>query len=78
MNFGIKRIIKEKHFADGKILMVELEGSNLYSVLVFNKKDELIDSVCDCYFSSSIKKDMMKLLRKEYKEKINQHFYKNP
>ena len=36
--------------------MVELEGNNLYSVLVFNKKDELIDSICDCYFSSSIKK----------------------
>jgi hypothetical protein len=77
MDFGIKKIIKEKHFTDGKILMTELEGNNLYSILVFDRNDKLIDSVCDCYFTNSIKKDVMKLLRKEYKEKINQYFYKN-
>ena len=39
MDFGIKRIIKEKHFKNGKILMAELEGNNLFSVLVFNKEN---------------------------------------
>ena len=35
MNFGIKKIIKEKHFNNGKIIMAELEGNNLFSILVF-------------------------------------------
>ena len=75
MDFGIKRIIKEKHFKNGKILMAELEGNNLFSVLVFNKENELIDSICNCCFGDSFKKDILKLTRKEYKEKINQYFY---
>lgn len=76
MDFGIKRIIKEKHFTNGKILMVELEGNNLFSVLVFDKNNHLIDSVCNCYFNNSFKNKILKLTRKEYKEKLNQYFYK--
>lgn len=74
MNFGIKKIIKEKHFNDGKIIMAELEGNNLFSVLVFNQNNELVDSTCNCCFSDLFKKDILKLTRKEYKEKINQYF----
>lgn len=77
MNFGIKKIIKEKHFKNGKILMVELEGNNLYSILIFDKNNNLIDSLCNCCFDESLKKDILKLTRKNYKEKINQYFYKN-
>ena len=76
MNYGIKRIIKEKHFKNGKIIMAELNGNNLFSVLVFNQNNKLIDSTCNCCFSDSFKKDILKLTRKEYKEKINQYFYK--
>ena len=72
MNFGIKKIIKEKHFKNGKILMAELEGNNLFWILVFNQDNELVDSTCNCCFTDSFKKDILKLTRKEYKEKINQ------
>ena len=51
MNFGIKKIIKEKHFKNGKIIMAELEGNNLFSILVFNQNNELVDSTCNCCFS---------------------------
>ena len=54
--------------------MAELEGNNLFSVLVFNQNNELVDSTCNCCFSDSFKKDILKLTRKEYKEKINQYF----
>jgi hypothetical protein len=76
MDFGIKRIIKQKCFKNGKILMAELEGNNLFSVLVFNENDKLIDSVCNCYFNNTFKSEILKLTRKEYKEKLNQYFYK--
>jgi len=76
MNYGIKRIIKQKCFQNGKIIMAELEGNNLFSVLIFNQNDKLVDSICNCCFSDSFKKDILKLTRKEYKEKINQYFYK--
>lgn len=76
MDFGIKRIIKQKHFKNGKILMAELEGNNLFSVLVFNENDKLIDSICNCYFNNAFKSEILKLTRKEYKEKLNQYFYK--
>ena len=75
MDFGIKRIIKEKKFKNGKILIAELIGNNLFSVLVFNEKNELIDSTCNCCFNNSFKKDILKATTKKYREKINQYFY---
>ena len=54
--------------------MAELEGNNLFSILVFNQNNELVDSTCNCCFGDSFKKDILKLTRKKYKEKINQYF----
>ena len=51
-----KKIIKKKCFKNGKILMVELEGKNLFSVLVFNKENQLLESFSRCCFDDSLKK----------------------
>lgn len=75
MNYGIKKIIKEKKFTNGKILMCELFGINLYAILVFNEKNELIDSLCNFCFEKSNIKEILKLTRLKYKEKIREWFY---
>lgn len=76
MNYGIKKIIKKKLFSDGKVILAELFGNNLYGVLIF-KHDELIDCLCNCCFENSNKKEIVKQIKKKYKQKINQYFYKN-
>lgn len=55
--------------------MVELEGKNLFSVLVFNKENQLLESFGRYCFDDSLKKDILSIIRKKYKEKINQYFY---
>ena len=77
MNYGIKRIIKEKKFSNGKIIMAELFGCNLYGVLVFDENENLIDSLCNCCFSDDMTKKILKLTRTNYKEKIKEWFYRN-
>ena len=47
---------EKKCFKNGKILMVELEGKNLFSVLVFNKENQLLESFGRCCFDDSLKK----------------------
>jgi len=74
MNYGIKKIIKEKKFIDGKIIMCEIFGINLFAVLVF-KNDKLVDSICNFCFKKSSIKEIMRLTRKIYKEKLKEWFY---
>ena len=46
--------------------MVELEGKNLFSVLVFNKKNQLLESFGRCCFDDSLKKkDILSIIRKK-------------
>lgn len=75
MDYRIKRIIKEKKFSNGKIIMAELFGYNLYGVLVFDKDNQLIDALCNCCFSENMTKQILKLTRTKYKEKIKEYFY---
>ncbi len=76
MNYGIKRIIKEKKLKNETIIMAEMEGYNLYSVLIFDKNNNLIFSNSNYYFKERYKKDILKLTRNIYKNKI-QEYYKN-
>ena len=52
MNYGIKKIIKQKNLKNGRrIMMVELFGSNLFAILVFDENNNLVDSECNCTFN---------------------------
>lgn len=75
MNYGIKRIIKEKKFNKGKIIMAELFGNNMFAVLVFDENDKLVDSLCNCCFGESCLKNVLQLTRKNYKDKMREWFY---
>ncbi len=75
MNYGIKKILKEKRFKNGRIIMAELFGLNLYSVMVFDENDKLTDSLCNCCFDKKYVKDILKLTRREYKKKTKKWFY---
>ncbi len=75
MNYGIKKILKEKRFKNGRIIMAELLGLNLYSVMVFDENDKLVDSLCNCCFEKKYVKDILKLTRREYKKKMKEWFY---
>jgi hypothetical protein len=66
MNYGIKKVLKEKKVKDKKIEMVELFGNNLFAILIFDENDNLIDSECNCTF------DDIKMARKM----TNQHYRK--
>ena len=75
MNYGIKKILKEKRFKKGRIIMAEMFGLNLYSVMVFDESDKLVDSLCNCCFDKKYLKDILKSTRKEYKKKTKEWFY---
>jgi len=68
MDFGIKRIIKQKKLKNGKIIMAELFGTNLYSVLIFDENDNLISSECNCTFEDP--KKARKITNQNYKKKL--------
>ena len=68
MNYGIKKIIKQKNLKNGKIMMVELFGNNLFGILVFDKDNNLIDSECNCTFDDL--KNARKITNKSYRNKL--------
>lgn len=52
-------------------MIVELFGKNMYAVLVFNDKNDLIDSTCNMCFDDKNKKKILSMSRKTFKEKEN-------
>ena len=52
-------------------MLVELFGKNMYAVLVFNDKNDLIDSTCNMCFDDKNKKKILSMSRKTFKEKEN-------
>jgi hypothetical protein len=74
MDYGIKKVIKEKKFSKGKIMIAQLNGHNLYGVLVFDSDGNLTDSCCNCCFDESNLREVFKMNRRIFKRKISQHF----
>ena len=68
MNYGIKRIIKQKRLRNGKIIMAELFGTNLFAILVFDKNNNIIDSECNCTFENI--KMARKITNLHYRKKL--------
>ena len=69
MDYGIRKVLKEKELSSGKIQMCKMGGS-IYAVLVYNKRGALIDSVCNiCDGKSS--KAMLLELNKEYQIRLD-------
>jgi len=74
MNYGIKKVIKEKKFSNGKIIICELFGYNLFALLVFDKNDYIVDSYCRSASDNSKYNECLSWLRKIYKKKIKEYF----
>lgn len=69
MDYGIRKVLKEKELSSGKIQMCKMGGS-IYAVLVYNTRGALIDSVCNvCDGKSS--KEMLLELNKEYRIRLD-------
>ena len=68
MNYGIKKVIKQKNLKNGRIMMVELFGSNLFAILVFDENNNLVDSECNCTFNDL--KNARKITNKNFKKKL--------
>ena len=68
MDFGIRKVLKEKKDKDKKIDMVELFGTNLFAILIFDENDNLIDSECNCTFEDP--KKARKITNLHYRKKL--------
>ena len=68
MNYGIKKVLKEKKVKDKKIEMVELFGTNLFAVLIFDENNTIIDSECNCTFEDL--KKARKITNLHYRKKL--------
>ena len=68
MDFGIKKVLKEKNVKDKKIVMAELFGTNLFAILVFNSEGNIIDSECNCTFEDP--KKARKITNLHYRKKL--------
>lgn len=52
MDFGIKKILKQKTVRDKKIMMVELFGNNLFAILILDDRGNIVDSECNTSFTN--------------------------
>lgn len=68
MDYGIRKVIKEKKVKDKKIEMVELFGTNLFAILIFDENNNIIDSECNCTFEDP--KKARKITNLHYRKKL--------
>ena len=68
MDFGIKKILKQKQVRNKKIVMAELFGNNLFAILIFDDDGNLVDSECNTSFSNL--KNARKITNYDYRKKL--------
>ena len=78
MGYFTRNVIKQKKFKNGKIMLVEMKPATLFSIIIYNEKDEIIDSLSNTYFDKSDKNKILAFTKRLYKKKIKEYFYKNP